>query len=173
MSAEFGSNWAYSMCAEQLIVVNQRCPQHRGLAEGVEVSWAARSQVCLVHSWYKSVCVRACGQWLLSQCEAVWWDKIYLTSAKSGKSPNSFFFLIWAKFVCWKRGYADINPDVLGPTFKIFNSPESSCIGGKDILALDPAAPMENGELYLLKLVKKYCAGYRCFSHTPVLLSSN
>lgn len=46
-------------------------------------------------------------------------------------------------------------------------------MGGEDILVLDPAAPMENGELYLLKLVKKYCAGYRCFSHTPVLLSSN
>lgn len=59
------------MCAEQLIVVNQRCPQHTGLAEGVEVSWAARSQVCLVHSWYKSVCVRACGQLVWSQCEVL------------------------------------------------------------------------------------------------------
>lgn len=41
------------MCA-----VNQRCPQHLGLAEEVEVGWAAQPQkVCPVHSWCKSVCV--------------------------------------------------------------------------------------------------------------------
>lgn len=159
-------------------MLNQKCLPHLVLAEEVKVCWQARPQnVCLMHSWCKSVCM--CIQWLWSHYEAVWWDKIYLTSAKFGKSPNSFFFFFFLPsfeenlYAFWKRGHAHISPDLLGPKFKAFNSSGSACVTGGDILALDPSVPMENGGLYLLNLVKKHCAGYRCFSHTPVLLSSN
>lgn len=46
------------MCAAQLTAVNQRYPQKVGLAEEVDVGWAAWPQKgCLVHIWCKSVCV--------------------------------------------------------------------------------------------------------------------
>lgn len=42
--------------------------------------------------------------------------------------------------------------------------------GWENISVLDSAAPMENAELYLLKLVKQYYSGYRCLSHTCAAL---
>lgn len=160
-----GANWVYGTCAIRLIVVNQRCLQHVGLAEEVEVVWAAWPQkVCLVYSWCKSVCVWSClmRQNLFDICK-IW-----------KKSKFFFFPLIWTKFVCWKRGHAHINPDLLGPKFKVFNCPESACMGGERHFSIRPSCSHGKWRTVFAEASKKkYCAAYRCFSHTPVLLSSN